>query len=297
MSVLVTKIQFNNFETGEFIEVSKRTYEETVDLIEHFPWNNQRDKLVIDLTNPSVTIEGRNNDFLKLAVFYNGKYVLHYLNADQVLFTKSFEEIKDSYPYINNYFSSTFDTTDFKKEITWFQHNLKHFVSQNFNYMLSLTSVRKYLFSTSGMNLTVSVIFILFFAFNGFGRINGVALIFISLWLFVFWGWLNLILFFNYYFYARSKLLIMSKGNDIFYYGDINSPLKYDKKDIVHYTVKRGRGSRNVLNGFALIMIELKDGTLLTVPNILVEYTAIENKLYQYTRIEKGGFAFISDNN
>ena len=42
------------------------------------------------------------------------------------------------------------------------------------------------------------------------------------------------------------------------------------------------------------ILIELKDGTLLTVPNILVEYTAMENKLNQYPRIEKGGFAFIS---
>ena len=69
MTALVTKIQYNNFETGEFSEVRERTYEETVDLIEHFPWNKQREKLVIDLTNPSVTIEGGDNDFLKFAVF------------------------------------------------------------------------------------------------------------------------------------------------------------------------------------------------------------------------------------
>jgi len=294
MTALVTKIQYNNFETGEFSEVRERTYEETVDLIEHFPWNKQREKLVIDLTNPSVTIEGGDNDFLKFAVFYNGKYVLHYLNAEQVLYTKSFTELKDSYPYINHYFSSTFDTTDFKKEITWLQHNLKHFVSQDFNYRLTPNSVRKYLFSTSGMNLSVTAFFILFFTFNGFGKINDIVFMVISLWLFVIGGGLNMILFFNYYFYAKGKLLIMSKGNDIFYYGEIDSPVKYDKKDIVQYTVKRGRGSRNVLNGFALILIELKDGTLLTVPNILVEYTAMENKLNQYPRIEKGGFAFIS---
>src|SRR5207237_249153 len=137
MRYLTSKIQYNNFETGEFIDKKERSYEETISLIENFPWTKQREKIIIDLTNPSVTIEGKDGDYLKLAVFFNGKYVLHYFNRDQILFTKSFVDIRDSFKYLENYFNESFDTSDFKKEITWFQHNLKHFVSQDFVYTIS----------------------------------------------------------------------------------------------------------------------------------------------------------------
>ena len=76
-----TKIQFKNFEPGEFTSEKDRTADETIDLITSFPWKNERDHLVVSLTNPGITIEGTKNDFLKLSPYYNGKYVLHYLDA------------------------------------------------------------------------------------------------------------------------------------------------------------------------------------------------------------------------
>ncbi len=69
MRILTSKIQCKSFEAGEFIKEKKRSYEGTIELIEIFPWNKQREKIVIELTNPSITIEGENNDFLKLVVF------------------------------------------------------------------------------------------------------------------------------------------------------------------------------------------------------------------------------------
>lgn len=83
MTTLISKVQYKNFETGEFVDVQERNYEETIQLIEKFPWNDQREKIVIDLTNPSITIEGKNNNFLKFAVFFNQKYVLHYFSETQ----------------------------------------------------------------------------------------------------------------------------------------------------------------------------------------------------------------------
>ena len=146
MTQLISRLQYKNFESGEFIEIAERNYDETIELIEKFPWNDQRDKIVIDLTNPSVTIEGKNNDFLKVALFFNQKYVLHYFDENQVLYTKSFTNLKDGYEWINNFFiQSKFDTNELKKETTWLQHNLKHFVTQNFRYVLTTKSARNLL--------------------------------------------------------------------------------------------------------------------------------------------------------
>lgn len=163
MTLLTSKIQFNTFEVGEFVEEKKRTYEETVEIIERFPWNEQREKIVIELTNPSITVEGQNNDYLKLSVFFNGKFVLHYLDKEQVLFAKGFADIKYSYQYLKNYFTGTFETTDFKKETTWFQNNLKHFVSQDFNYTVTSPRVKKFLWSTSAISFAYTIFLFYFF--------------------------------------------------------------------------------------------------------------------------------------
>ena len=146
MTRLTSKIQYKNFEIGEFIEEKERTFEEIMELIERFPWELQREKIVIDLTNPSVTIQGKNNDYLKIALFYNGKFVLRYFDQKQTLYTKSISEVTDSYKYIRDYIAtSVFDTNDFKKENTLFQDNAKHFISQKFNYEVTPSSACKFL--------------------------------------------------------------------------------------------------------------------------------------------------------
>lgn len=235
MVVLVSKIQYKKFEVGEFIEATERGYFETISLIENFPWNKERENIVIDLTNPSITIEGKNSDFLKLAVFFNEKFVLHYFNQKQILYTKSFTNLKDTYDYIEHFYEeANFDITDFKQENTWLQHNLKHFVSQNFNYELSPKSIEKFLLRTSGINFVCSIFFILLFFTKGVNHINLLGVLAILLTMLLAGGGINLLLFLNYYSYAKNKVLIMSKGNDTFYFGNKSSPVKYNKKAI-HY--------------------------------------------------------------
>ena len=74
---LLTKTQLKDYEAGEFSDIKQRTYPETRDLIEQFPWTQQRDHISISLTNPSITIEGPSGDYLKLAPYFNGKFVLY----------------------------------------------------------------------------------------------------------------------------------------------------------------------------------------------------------------------------
>lgn len=294
MTKLTSKVQYKNFEAGEFVDIQERDYDETIHIIENFPWKNQWEKIVIDLTNPSVTIEGKNNDYLKCAVFFNQKYVLHYLDASQTLFTKSFINLKDTYEYIKNYFvQAQFDTTHFKKENTWLKHNLKHFVTQEFKYLVTPKSVKNYLLSTSGMNFCLSIFFVILISLKGFNSTNMIALIVLLAVMFLIGGGLHLILFFNYYNYVKDKILVMSKGNDIFYFGEIDNPTKYDKQNILQYTTIRSRGSRNQFSGFAVVEIELKDGAVLKIPNLLVDYLALEQKLFEHPRVDVNRFPWL----
>ena len=294
MTTLTSKVQYKNFEEGEFIDIKERSYDDIIKLIEDFPWNSQREKIVIDLTNPSITIEGNNNDFLKLALFFNQKYVIHFFNETHVLYTKSFINLKDGYEFIKRYFEQLeFDTTDFKKETTWLQHNLKHFVTQDFRYGLTTKTIRNYLLSTSGINFCISIVFGILMLSKGLNSINILGITALLLTIFLIGGGLHLIIFFNYYNYIKNKILIMSKGNDLFYFGEIDKPIKYDKKNILQFTTIRSQGSRNQFNGFAIIKIEFKNGMILKIPNLLVDYSALENKLFEYPHIDKNKVPYI----
>ena len=291
---LTSKIQYKNFETGEFIEENKRTFEETIEIIEQFPWTKERDDIVIDLTNPSITIEGENGDYLKLAVYFNQKFVLHYLDHNKILFDKSFIDIRDSYNYIEKFFGGAFDTTDFRKQNTWLKQNLKHFVSRDFHYAITPSSINKYFWSTSGLNVAVFFIIIYLIIQIPGNPINNIGIIYYIFLMFVIGGGLNLIFLFNYYHSAKGKLLIMSKGNDEFYYGNIYAPIKYNKNEILQYTLVETRSHRSILSLFAFIKIEFKDGKIIIIPNLLVDCNRLSDKLFQHRKIIKGRiFPFI----
>jgi hypothetical protein len=139
---LRTKIQYKDFEPGEFTSQKDRTAEETIDLITGFPWQEQRDHLVVSLTNPGITIEGTDNDYLKLALYYNGKFVLHYLDRQHHLYTRSLDRPEDSTPTIRSFFESQpFDPAGFRREPTPLQNNTAHFVTNDFHYAIDRAKV------------------------------------------------------------------------------------------------------------------------------------------------------------
>ena len=294
MTKLISKVQCKNFEAGEFIDVQERDYEETIDLIKKFPWHREREKIVSDLTNPSVTIEGKNNDFLKIAVFFNQKYVLHYFDKKEVLYSKSFINLDDGQEYIKRYFEQPeFAPTNFKKENTWLQHNLMHFVTQDFRYVLSRKSAINYLLATCGLSFCLYIVVLVLILWDRLHPSNASGIVRLLLAMFVIGGGGHLILFFNYYNYAKKKILTLSKGNDSFYFGDIDDPLSYDKKDIARYTTIKMGGSRSIYSGFAIVEIEFKNGTLLKIPNLLLDESELRQKLFEYPGTEKNEFPYL----
>jgi len=59
---LISKVQYKNFEPGEFTDRRGRTYDETIALIEAFPWSQQR-----AVIGKELTLSRGNN------IFYYGK--------------------------------------------------------------------------------------------------------------------------------------------------------------------------------------------------------------------------------
>ncbi|WP_126248349.1 hypothetical protein [Chitinophaga rhizosphaerae] len=294
MTQLVSKVQYKNFEVGEFVDIGERSFEETIALINSFPWKAERENIQISLTNPSITIEGKHNDFLKLSVYYQQKFILHYFDGNQTLLKKSFTRLQDAFPFIQTFFGQApFDPAGFRKENTWLQSNLKHFVTQDFRYFLTPKSIRKYLWSKCWMSLPIFMGVFYMWVKTWSHPIDIGIWVYIFIMFFFVGGGVHLIFFFTYLKYAKGKILVMSRANDVFYYGEIDNPVKYDKKDLLECTIKIVNGSRNPYNAFAVVKLELKDGTIILIPNILVDHLEMVHKLNAHKVVYDYGLPFI----
>ncbi len=283
---MLSKVQHQNFEPGEFVDICYKNYHEIISLIEDFPWNKERDRIIIALTNPSITIEDEKGNYLKLALFFNGKYVLHYFDKEQHLYTKSFTDYRGAYPYIQSFLEEgKLNLKDFKKEYTWNQHNLIHFATKDFHYFLTKGKVRKFMWGQNFASLlcTSIIAFIVILAIHRLQYATAFFLIIVSSPFWVF----NLLLSSNYYNYAKRKMLYMTKGENVFYYGDKSAPTKYNKEDILKVVEHAVRG-RNVANGFSFLKIHFENGDTIKIPNILVNNSELRNKLYMCNIILSG---------
>ena len=64
MPDFISKLQYKNYEKGEFSDEKVRGLDETIQLIKNFPWTKQRG-VDVQLTGPSVTIQNEYAEYLK----------------------------------------------------------------------------------------------------------------------------------------------------------------------------------------------------------------------------------------
>ena len=263
MTEVTSKLQHKEFEIGEFIAEKVRTFDESKKIIFEFPWDIERENLKVGLTNPSITFEKQKSNFLKLSTSYNQKFLLNYFNELQELHSKTFNNYAETFPFIEKYFvESTFDATEFRKENTWLKNIKQHFYTQNFIIEVTTNSALKYLFKTSWISFSLPISIYLIFVFIGHSRFDTLGHITIAFVIFFVGGCLNIVLFSNHYFWGRNNSLILSRGNDNFYFGNKNAIKKYSKNDILNYTTFRHQSYRSPINEFAVLKIEFKNGEI-----------------------------------
>ncbi|MBS1565860.1 MAG: hypothetical protein JST39_15840, partial [Bacteroidetes bacterium] len=237
MHTLVTKLQYRDYEPGEFTDRKERTLEDTLSLIDSFPWSEQRRNVSVSITNPSVTIEGSAGDYLKLAIYYNGQFVLYYLDTEHHLYTCKCAKPEEATPFIRAFFGrqagdATFDLSAFHREHRLFQSDIMHFEDASFTYKTNQGDALWVPFLI--MMLPALLFVVLMFYLLISSRTSApsyVLVLFLLIVLFLLSG--AVILTINHWKASRGKALILSRGKDIFYYGPEENPVAYNKKDIL----------------------------------------------------------------
>ena len=285
MPELISKVQHKTYEKGEFSDEKARSIEDTIILINDFPWDAERPLTDIQLTGPSITICDEDINYLKIGLYFNGKYCLYYLDNENHLYEYHAPTMDDACKIVTDYFSNQLSLEPFEKHL-FNIGNKPHFITQYFEYRtkpwraVMLTGfVLIYFF----VFLLLSITSILK---NGLG---GVTLIFAPFIL-----CMGYILARIYYFiYAnRNCYLQISKGNPFFQYGfDEDNIQTYNKADIQEVEVFQTRGSRNP-NFFVIYNINLKGGETLKLSNILISDSEFKDK-FSPDLIKFGKKAFI----
>jgi hypothetical protein len=265
---LISKTQYQTFETGEFTDVKERTCEETISLLNHFPWEEQRNHFKVSLTAPSVTIEGPDGSFLKIALYYNGKFILYFLNAQNQLYSHPIESMTLAIPYIQSYFDQpTPDLTTFKADHNREHPYKDHFNTQSFRYDVHTKHPLTLLWPQSLLLLLIIGIFLTNMANIETSLQVFLAILFLGLP--ALYLCLRLSVFVNHYRYCRDKIFILSQGSPVFYFGSASQPQQFAKKDIrqiIYYGNKGKSGNPEWLQRVEIYLASNKCIVLSTLP-------------------------------
>ncbi len=290
---LITKVQYKNFEPGEFTDRQPRTAEETIHLIEAFPWQEQRDHLHIGLTGPSVSIEGADGDFLKLALYYNDKFVLYYVDVNHHLYSHSFIDYHDAYPYIRTFFVNGAAPAGFKDEQTLFQHVSVHFKDQDFSYTIGRSGRFAVVIAVQCAAL-LGILICSAALLIALGRqpAAGYLLILPAILAFL-WTW-GVAVAINHYQAGKNKVLVISRGKDEFSYGPLSGPETFNKKDIMDVTTYGGHRRGGGYSILTRVQINFNDGRSIDISCLLIPQEKLVAKLWNSTqRIGSLRYAFI----
>lgn len=267
MKTLLTKVQYRNYEPGEFTDISHRSYEETVALVNVYDWQGSRDILSAEATGPSIAIEGTIG-ILKLGVYHNGQFILRLLTKENTLYERIVETLSEAIDFVQAMYDETLVPSQLFRMPGLGMR--KHFVTNSFIYRVTWKRIIQfnliYNFSVGSLWMFVVVL-----AFKVILEKNPSdiywAFLPLLVWFFLFG--VNWVVFINYYLHERNKLLILSRGQNVFQYGTKDNLRTYYKSDTAHITSLTYQGMRNPYNGNDLYTIYFKNGEQLQFTNLL----------------------------
>jgi hypothetical protein len=266
MPLFKSKIQHNTYEKGEFSDEQERTLEETITIIKTFPWDEERPLTDVQLTGPSVTIQNEYAEYLKIGLYFNGKFCLYFLDNGNHVYEYHAPDMETACGLVSDYFQGTLDLSRFEKHLL----NIgaaKHFISQSFEYRLNKTSFTANYIIICILTLVMLSILALLTSRNG---IVGIILIVTVYGLFnLHKGYLN-----N-YLKLKDAYLQLSKGSISFTYGIADHITLYFKTDIKSIYLSNAP-SKN--DQSAVYDITFNDDTYIRFSGFLIPYSAFVEK-------------------
>lgn len=213
-----------------------------------------------EFTDASVTIEQERNEFLKIGMYHNGAFLLYFINEENQTFSHVAKNLSDFNSFISDFFEQKLEGSKLNNQCEWLAQRKQYFITRNFEYRPE---------PTRHLGLLIEPLFFLII-FSVFSWKQDVALrysVFIFYLLLYGSVWL---LFARYYFFTKHLYLKISRGSDDFCFGKNDEKKKYSKKDILQITFYHNKVSKIPWSGFYTYQIDMKDGTVLKLTNLLI---------------------------
>jgi hypothetical protein len=253
MPEFISKLQYKIYEKGEFSDEKARTLEETLDLIKKFPWVQQRGADV-QLTGPSVTIQNEYVEYLKLGLFFNGKFCLYYYDRNNHLFELHVPTLEDACHVVTDFFNGLSIEEKFDKHL--FNIGAKgHFETAAFEYRVHKLATSLYFLLIALLSCIALLATVAFFKMDN----APIPLLVLDIFL-------DILCLQSFYFmvrlYLKSKdmYLQLSTGSLDFQFGDNEqSVITYHKKDIAAINVYGGTSRSSKL--FKVMEIIFNNGS------------------------------------
>ncbi|MES2275889.1 MAG: hypothetical protein V4592_07695 [Bacteroidota bacterium] len=244
--------------------------EETLQIIKNFPWDTQRGS-DIQLSGPGIVIAGENGDYLKVALYFNGKFSAYYLDGDNHLYEYHTPELTDECQKVKEFFEGNLNLDGFDKHF-FNIGNRGHFNNGNFEYRINKTSTPMYIALMAILLSGIVLVSIIAFIIPGTPILIYPLVIFnVLLWIWAFYAYIKL------YIKSKDLVLIISKGNAIFQFGTDGNMKIYNKSDITQITSYGGMSRRST--NLVVVDINFKNGDHIKFPAMLIDTLLLNNKL------------------
>lgn len=271
---MIVKLQYKDFEPGEFTAIKDRSCQETIAVIDAFPWEEQRDQLRVGLTTPSVTVESPTGEFLKLALYYSGKFALYYIDCHHREFRHILTAYGDSAEAIRAFFEAPSTPPEgFVSQQTLLQNIMQHFRTGDFTYRMNPARIG----GVIGL-ICLFLVFPTLFSFMVLARgqysmwpflIPGVAFLIYAIAL--------VVLLVNHYRSANSQVLVLSLGLREFSYGPAGNPVQFNKDDIAEI-ITHGMRAKGGYPALTRVEIMFKDGRGIDISCLILAQESLVSK-------------------
>ncbi len=277
MKELTSKLQFKNYEKGEFSSSSKRTFEQTLNLIFEFPWVEQRNKTSVELTGPSITIENDNKTILKIGHYFSGKFILYILKKNEI-YERILQKLNDFEYYLKLFFDNDLDKIIkdcVKKPFVFIP--AEYFITKPFIYSINLKNkIRYLLFPVIYSFAMVTLISTGFFTDLDWNRLFFMNL----LWLTLNGGSIYLLI--NYIIYCSDLELIISEGQNEFKFGEKDNLKVYNKQNISAINKYKHLGRRNLWSNAIIFEIQFLNGEIIKFPSLFLTDKTFNRKFNDF---------------
>jgi len=282
---LISKVQYKRSEKGEFHNVKSRNLEETLSLIESFSWATERIGAPVELTCPSITIEHPVGTYLKIGIYFSGKFSLYFLNAHGRLYFEVADTLQQACLRANEFFQME----DFKFGKHQFVFNPSaHFRTRSFEYMTNFKAALQ--FFRFPLYLTPAILLFGWMKSSTFSTgLYWIAGPIAVLMLYLLCSPL-IYFYFNYQAFDRHKFLRLSTGHHSFMFGTTDKARVFKKEDIAEIAAYGGRNSRSFWSFCEVFVITFHNGEYIQFTSLLISGGKLRKKFLNHSIAERWNY-------